>query len=99
MRKLEQGELFSTPSGFTLPNYDAQNLSNLQSAEKLATYFSSISQEFSPINIEDSSPKVKMLLKDAEKQKKPVLEPNEVYHRINRSKNQNQLFKVIYLSS
>ena len=49
-------------------------------------YFSSISQEFSPINIEDSSPKVKMLLKDAEKQKKPVLEPYEVYHRINRSK-------------
>ena len=86
IRKLELGEHFSQSSGFSLPSFDAKNLSPIQSAEKLADYFSCISQEFNPINVSLFSPKVKKLLKSAKSQPKPVLEPFEVYSRILKSK-------------
>ena len=89
LRKLEQGEHFSPRVGFSLPCYDAENLSPLQSAEKLADFFSSISQEFSPIDPKNFSPKVKNLLENCSAQEKPKLEPYEVYARILKSKKPN----------
>ena len=86
LRKLEQGEYFHQSKVFTLPNHEAAGLSPLQSAEKLADFFSCISQEFSPLDVQKCSPKVKALLVDAKTQKTPVLQPYEVYARINKSK-------------
>ena len=41
-----------TETGFTLTSHVEQNLSPKQSVERLAEYFSAISQEYSPLNIQ-----------------------------------------------
>ena len=46
LRKLESGVNIKKNSNFSLPTHVEENLSSLQSAERLADYFSIISQEF-----------------------------------------------------
>ena len=36
---------------FTLPAHESENLTNLQSAERIAQHFAEISQEFPPLDI------------------------------------------------
>ena len=48
---------------FTLPAHINENLTDQQSAERIAAHFSAISQEFSPLNIESLPESVKNKLK------------------------------------
>ena len=77
------GEHFHNDAGFTLPNHVEQNLSPFESAEKLADYFSHISQIFEPISIERFSPSIQEKLKfGLTDSAKPVLQPWQVYRKI-----------------
>ena len=58
LRKLGDHEENENPE-FTLPTHLEENLSPQQSAERIAKYFVSISQEFKPIDESDFPPKVK----------------------------------------
>jgi hypothetical protein len=53
LRKLGVGVNDCGDNGFTLPSHAENNLSPQQSADLFADYFSSISQEFEPINIQN----------------------------------------------
>ena len=84
LRKLEVGG-FSKQSNFTLPNHAEEELSPLQSAERLAEYFSRISQEFEPINPESFPPWIKLRLVEGKSDcAKPVLEEWQVFRKLQR---------------
>ena len=86
------GEHFHNDAGFTLPNHVEQNFSPFESAEKLADYFSHISQIFEPISIERFSPSIQEKLKfGLTDSAKPVLQPWQVYRKIRSSKKPNSL--------
>ena len=92
LRKLEAGESFGKTTNFTLPSHAEDNLSPLQSAERLADYFSQISQEFEPICTEGFPPWIKeKLLAGKSDHTKPVLEEYEVYEKLVKSKKPNSL--------
>ena len=58
LRKLDTNFQDKKTGGFTLPGHVEENLTPLQSAEKLADYFSLISQEFEPISVAKLTPYV-----------------------------------------
>ena len=95
LRKLEFGhDQTSQDKGcnFILPSYSEENLTPVQSAERLAEYFSCISQEFEPIQIENFPPWIKdKLLTGKTDQSKPVLEEWQVYEKLRNSKKPNSL--------
>ena len=92
LRKLETGEKGARNSNFSLPCHTEENLTNSQSAERLADYFSQISQEFSPICPDKFPPYVKeKLLTGKTDLTKPVLEEFEVYDKLCKSKKPNSL--------
>ena len=49
LRKLESGENVNKRDTFTVPSHAEDSLTPAESAERLAVYFSKISQEFEPI--------------------------------------------------
>ena len=49
-------------SSFTLPNHTEANLSPQQSADSIAKYFASVSQEYEPLNIDSLPAHVQRLL-------------------------------------
>ena len=68
-------------SSFTLPSHE--NLSPLESAEKIAEHFSRISREFPPLNIETLPERVKIKLYNPESETKaPQIMEHEVYEKI-----------------
>ena len=77
IRKLGNRE-FEQPKGsetFDVPEFVEENLDIQQSAEALAEYFSSISREFQPLNIDELSPAIKDELKRGINEVKiPILE-------------------------
>ena len=84
LRKLETGEQVSKKA-LTLPSH--ADLTPAQSAEKLADYFSKISQEFDPINPENFPPWIKEKLLDGKSDPlKPFLEDWQVYQKLKKSK-------------
>ena len=86
LRKLESGE-HCGKQPFTLPEHAEEELSPEQSAERLANYFSTISQEFDPINPENFPPWIKQKLSEGKTDRsKPVLEEYEVYEKLKKSK-------------
>ena len=92
LRKLDANFNEKKKCGFTLPSHAEENLTPLQSAEKLADYFSLISQEFEPINFEKFPPNIREKLVAGKSDKtKPVLNEWQVYKRILRSKKPNTL--------
>ena len=92
LRKLETGESVSKSSNFTLPDHAEENLSDLQSAERLADYFSKISQEFEPICADNFPPYIKeKLARGKTDPTKPILEEFEVYEKLCKSKKPNSL--------
>ena len=92
LRRLESGENVGKKSTFTLPSHSEDNLSPAQSAEKLADYFSQISQEFEPICPENFPPWIKdKLLAGRTDLTKPVLEDWQVYEKLRTSKKPNSL--------
>ena len=92
LRKLEFGENSCTRGNFTLPSHADENLSSAECAERLAQYFSKISQEFSPICPERFPPFVKeKLLAGKSDQFKPILHEYEVFHKLSKAKKPNSL--------
>ena len=91
LRKLDYGTQ-NCKQSFSLPNYEEEDLSPAQSAERLAGYFSSISQEFEPINSDEFPPWIKEKLKDGRlDSSKPILEEWQVYLKLKHSKKPNSL--------
>ena len=92
LRKLEFGEHSAPLKGFILPNHSDENLSPQDSAERLADYFSKISQSFEPIDVEKLAPWIQDLLTVGIIDKsKPVLEAWQVYNRMCKSKKPNSI--------
>ena len=92
LRKLESVYNSNKCSTFSLPSHVEDNLTPDQSAERLAEYFSKISQEFEPICVENFPPWIKQKLCNGKTDlTKPVLEDWEVYEKLVRSKKPNSL--------
>ena len=72
---------------FSLPNHIKQNLSSQQSCEKIADFFSRISQEFLPLDRSRLPDRVKAKINQSAKQSDiPLIEPYEVHNRIKSAK-------------
>ena len=66
---------------FTLPSHD--NLTPQESAEKIANFFSQISQEFPPVNLDAVPDRVRQKMQKPESESKvPLIMEHEVYQRI-----------------
>ena len=92
LRKLETGVNVGKNSNFTLPEHVEEDLSAFQSAERLADYFSKISQEFEPICKDKFPPFIREKLTTGKSDfTKPVLEEWEVYQKLCKSKKPNSL--------
>ena len=76
---------------FSLPSHISQNLSPAQSAELIASHFSSISQEFSPLQVTNLPPNVQELLNDQDQDLVPILSPYDVYKRMVKAKKPKSL--------
>ena len=92
LRKLETGNNVGKKSNFTLPSHAEEELTPAQSAERLAEYFSLISQEFEPICVENFPPSIKAKLdKGKNDVAKPVLEDWQVFAKLSKAKKPNSL--------
>ena len=65
---------------FTLPTHQSEGLSDQQSAERIADYFSAISSEFSPLDLEKLPTRVKSKL--GTKSVPPVITEQECYEKL-----------------
>ena len=63
----------------------------MQSAELIASHFSSISQEFLPLKVTNLPPNVQELLDDQNKDCVPLLSTYDVYKRMVKAKKPNSL--------
>ena len=98
LRKLESGNNVAEKCDFTLPSHTKDDLTPAQSAERLADYFSLISQEFEPICVARFPPSIKAKLEAGKTDiSKPVLEEWQVFEKI--LKSQTPWSPGIYLSS
>ena len=72
---------------FILPQHSDQNLSEEETAERIADYFTAISQEFEPLIVKNLPPNILKCIDDAKTDSDiPILEPYEVYRKIKRVK-------------
>ena len=78
-------------AAFQLPAHAELNLSPAQSAEIIADHFSSISQEYQPIQMSSLPPNVQSYLSTCDQSLAPKLTPEEVYQRIKKAKKPNGL--------
>ena len=76
----------TTQTGFQLPGHTELNLSPAQSAELIADYFSSISQEYAPLDTKNLPPNVQTFLCYG-KSTAPILPSLEVLSRKKKAKN------------
>ena len=89
LRRLETGD-HASKEDFTLPSHS--DLAPAEAAERLAEYFSRISQEFNPINPDNFPPWVKQkLLEGKTDPAKPYLEDWQVYEKLRKSRKTNSL--------
>ena len=82
LRKLGQkpGEISKT--GFQLPYFTEQNLSNLECAEMMANYFSTVSQEYTPSNLKNLPPYVQEYLGNPDLNISPILSHEDVWRKL-----------------
>ena len=72
---------------FDIPEFIENNFNDKQSADALADYFSSISQEFKPISIDEFPPNIKDELdKGKDQMNVPILDESEVHNKIVKAK-------------
>ena len=74
----------SNDSTFSLPNHLEANLSDQECAEKIAQYFSSISNEYSPLNLDLLPDRVKARLADGTKP--PLISEYDCYVKLKKAK-------------
>ena len=89
LRKLGVRPGDNTDNTFTLPSHVDGNLSAQQSAEIIADHFSSISQDYEPIEVDNFPPRIREVLKYPDLSMTPVLEEYQVYKRISKAKKPN----------
>ena len=65
---------------FTLPNHQAENLTDQQSADRIAEYFAKISSEYQPLDLDSLPDRVKRNL--ATKSTPPKISEHECYEKI-----------------
>ena len=79
-------EVLSNAARFEIPEFVDNNLNESQSAEAIAHFFSAISQEFDPVNIDSLPPKI---CEELEKGKTdpciPILHEHEVHKNMNKA--------------
>ena len=71
-------------ASITLPAYAEQNLTPVQGANKLAEYFSKISQTVEPLDVSQFCPALKDALEEGKVGTKPILSQHDVYRKIMR---------------
>ena len=76
---------------FQLPAHVEKNCSSAQSAEIIAEHFSSISQEYEPLNLTKLPPNVQIFLSNANQNLAPKLTLHDVHKRIIKAKKPNGL--------
>ena len=77
---------------FQLPDHVADKLSEEESAERIANFFSAISQEFDPLDIRKLPPNIQQCLHSAKHDPQiPVLETHEVFRKIMKAKKPNSV--------
>ena len=91
MRKLGAQPGESVQTGFQLPEYAEKNLSNAECAEKLALFFSTVSQEYQPLNVETLPPNVKEYLTSSEPGTAPELSHHDVFMKLRKAKKPNSV--------
>ena len=92
LRKLESGNNVAKKCDFPLQSHTEDDLTPAQSAERLADYFSLISQEFEPICVARFPPSIKAKLEAGKTDMaKPVLEEWQVYEKLRKSRKPNSL--------
>ena len=69
---------------FTLPSHSDRNLTNQESAECIANYFSAISQEFPPLDMNNLLERVKSKLKTS--LPAPIISAQDTLEKINKAK-------------
>ena len=91
LRKLgmKPGEFRQT--GFQLPEFVEQKLSDFECAEKIAEYFSRVSQEYPPLNVENLPPNVKKHLGNPDGCSAPLLSHYDVYTKLSKAKKPNSV--------
>ena len=89
IRKLGNRD-FEDPKGqqtFDIPEFVDNNLNDKESSEAMADYFSSISQQFDPIDVNKLSPAIKEELdKGRDESNIPILTENEVHEKLVKAK-------------
>ena len=76
-------------SGFVLSNYLEENLSNLECVERIADFFSEVSQEYSPLCLDNLPPNVQEYLGNPGPG--PVLSHYDVYQKLLKAKKPNSV--------
>ena len=77
--------------GFQIKEHVELNLTPNQSAEKIANHFSSISQEFAPLNLSTLPANVQSFLRTYDRNVAPKLSTFDVHSRIKKAKKPNGL--------
>ena len=87
IRKLGDRPFESSRATFDIPEFVENNLDDKQAAEALADHFSSISNEFQPIDVDEFPPNIKDELDKGKREKNvPILEEYEVYEKNSKAK-------------
>ena len=86
LKKLGRRPGDDTHANFQLPTHTALNLSTAQSAELVAAHFSSISQEYEPIQTASLPPNIQQYLANSDQDLVPRLTHTDVYNRIRKAK-------------
>ena len=89
LRKLGNREFQVPKNGetFDIPEFIDNDYDDKQCSEAMADFFSSISQEFDPIDVERLSPKIKEELELGTNADVPILEEFDVHAKIAKAKN------------
>ena len=85
--KLGTNDSEASGTTFVLPNHVEENLTSQQSAERIASYFSSISQEYEPLQLDHLPPNIQIAMEIARKDAQPiVLTELDVYQKIKQAR-------------
>lgn len=89
IKKLGLRPFETIQESFLLPSHVEQNLTPAQSAEVIADHFSSISQEYSPLNPQNFPPNIQNHLSNPDQEMAPKLTRYDVYSKIVKAKKPN----------
>ena len=86
LRRLGSQPFESNQKGFQLPNFVQENLSNLECAENIANFFSRVSQEYQPLNVNNLPPNIQEYLGNPALNTAPELSNFDVFEKLVKAK-------------